>query len=41
MNNLTKSVKVVNQFIGLLLGDKLTVAAEHALEQHPDLRFIA
>ncbi len=41
MNNLTKSVKVVNQFIGLLLGNRLTTPVEQTLEQHPDLRYIA
>ncbi|MDP2920596.1 MAG: hypothetical protein Q8O43_10330 [Dehalococcoidia bacterium] len=40
MNNLNKSVLLVNKLIGLLLGDNFSTPIEKALEEYPDIRFL-
>jgi len=40
MNNLTKSILVVNQLLGVLLGNNFTTPSQIVLESHPDIRYL-
>jgi hypothetical protein len=40
MNNLTKSILVVNKLLGLLIGSNFTTPSEHVLEEYPVIRYI-
>jgi hypothetical protein len=40
MNNLSKSVFLVNKLIGLLLGNNFSTPIEKTLEEYPDVRFL-
>ena len=41
MNNLTKSILVVNQLLGVLLGNNFTTPSQFVMENYPDTRYIA
>ncbi len=39
MNNLTKSVLIVNRLVDLLLGSNFSTPIEHALKEYPPIDF--
>lgn len=41
MNNLTKSVLIVNRLLGLLMGTSFTTPAYQIFEQYPDARYFS
>ena len=40
MNNLTKSILIVNQLLGAVMGNNFTTPAQIVLEEHPGLRYL-
>jgi len=40
MNNLTKSVLIVNQLLGALLGSNFTTPMQQTIDSYPDIRYL-
>jgi len=40
MNNLTKSVLIVNHLLGILLGSNFTTPMQQTIDSYPDVRYL-